>query len=246
MKSERRHELQQNDLAGWLTKKIEGVKPYAGMIGGVLTAVFVIWAAITFFVAQSSGAKEDAWNAYSAARWNPQPSRNDFKEIMDQHPASEVALLAQQRLATMQKNSAIGLLLSQPETAKKRLLEAADNFSAVIASSKHPLAKQYCAYELARTHESLMELKVAKRLYKEVFDSWPDCAYADAAKQRYDDLNDPQTDQFYVWYRSAKLDLIPTGLGLGLESPGGESEFLKSLGPVDNLIPADTSPSEDK
>ncbi len=250
MKSERRHELQQNDLALWLTNKFGGVKPYVGMIGGGLVAVVMIWAAVTFFATQSSGEKEKAWNAYNAALWKPQPSRNDFKQILDDYPESDVALAAQQRLATMQKNSALDLLLSQPETAKKRLQDAAGNFSAVMTNSKHPLAQQYCAYELARTYESLLELDVAKERYKEVFKRWPKCAYADAATRRYEDLNDPRTDRFYAWYRSAKLDLVPSGTGLGLDSPAasqsGESDFLKNFGSIDDIIPADASPSEDK
>ena len=48
MKTERRHELAQNDLAAWLERNYELVKPYSKVIAGVVIGVVVLGAGYAF------------------------------------------------------------------------------------------------------------------------------------------------------------------------------------------------------
>ena len=67
MKSERRHELQQNELAGWVGKFIEDIRPYATMIlGGV--AVVVVGAMVWAYISGTQLAERQAgWSEFHAA-----------------------------------------------------------------------------------------------------------------------------------------------------------------------------------
>ncbi|MBI1901578.1 MAG: hypothetical protein HYS13_10775 [Planctomycetia bacterium] len=64
MKTERRHELQTNDLADWLGHQFERVKPYRmSILAGVIAiaVIAIVWAIVA---ARSTQDTETAWNLY--------------------------------------------------------------------------------------------------------------------------------------------------------------------------------------
>ena len=62
MKTERRHELQKNDLAAWLERNFEAVKPYSTLIACVAIAAIVFGGAYSFTASQTQGKLEVAWD----------------------------------------------------------------------------------------------------------------------------------------------------------------------------------------
>jgi hypothetical protein len=75
MKSERRHELQTNYLADWLTHKIETIRPYLNMI--LIAVALVALAAIVgaFVTGEQSTRAAVAWTDYFSAAAQSNPAR---------------------------------------------------------------------------------------------------------------------------------------------------------------------------
>ncbi len=63
MKSERRHELQHNDLAEWAVRTYEGVLPYRLSILGVILLLVVGVVAWEIWHGHSESQAVEAWNA---------------------------------------------------------------------------------------------------------------------------------------------------------------------------------------
>ena len=56
MKSERRHELQHNELATWLIKSAEAIKPYQNIILAAVVVVLVGLLGYTLWLRDAAGA----------------------------------------------------------------------------------------------------------------------------------------------------------------------------------------------
>ena len=63
MKSERRHELQHNDLAEWILKTYERILPYRNTILGVGLLVVVLLVGMSFWHSQDVAQAGEAWNS---------------------------------------------------------------------------------------------------------------------------------------------------------------------------------------
>ena len=71
MKSERRHELQHNDLAEWILKAYERIVPYKNTIlgGGLLVIVLLI--AVSLWHSHSVAQAGEAWNSLGVPVFQP-------------------------------------------------------------------------------------------------------------------------------------------------------------------------------
>ena len=67
MKSERRHELQHNELADWLAKSAEAIKPYQNMIFAAVVVVLVGVVGYTVWSRMSAAQTTQAWDELSTA-----------------------------------------------------------------------------------------------------------------------------------------------------------------------------------
>ena len=74
MKSERRHELEQNALADWMTDLVETTKPYANhiMVGVLVIALGLV--AYTMWARNATSRTTDAWDAMLTSVISGKPS----------------------------------------------------------------------------------------------------------------------------------------------------------------------------
>ena len=71
MKSERRHELQHNDLAEWILKSYERVAPYKNMILGVALLLVVLFIGLSLWHNHSVSQAGEAWNSLGVPVFQP-------------------------------------------------------------------------------------------------------------------------------------------------------------------------------
>lgn len=205
MKSERRHELEQNELADWLGESVETVKPYANMILGVILAVLIVIVGGTWWVQQSQAKQGEAWDAFYAAL-----SSNDAAELAIMavdYPDTKAAEWAMVVAADMRLNLGCNLLFTNRANANIELGKAADLFKDVLDQSQQGVLLDRASFGLARTRESMGELDKAKELYKKVTTNWPDGPFGEISANRLKNLQQPATKAFYD--RFAKFDPKP-------------------------------------
>jgi tetratricopeptide (TPR) repeat protein len=195
MKSERRHELQHNELAEWLFKSGERLKPYQNLIlAGVAVAVVAV-AAYSWWSRTSATRASQAWTDLSRSLDAGSPDM--ITTVAEDYPNTVVGqtatvILGDWRLAMACNQRFVSMALAQ-----KQLDDAIDSYSKVLETSRLPSLLERATYGMARANETRGELEDATRYYKEVTEKWPDGAYAAAAKQRLDDFQQLDTKRMF-------------------------------------------------
>ncbi|MBN2474017.1 MAG: hypothetical protein JXB62_05385 [Pirellulales bacterium] len=248
MKSERRHELEQNQLADWLAKKIEAVKPYQNAILGVLLLVLVAVVWYSWSSRQAAVRTTESWDQFFAAMnvamnlQNPAPEA--LEDLAEEYAGESVGFWAATVAGDVRMAIGCSALFKNKPTANENLRQAAEHYRSVLDGSQSPTLLERANYGLARTLEAQGSLGKAVEHYQAVVSRWPDGAYAVAASRRLDDLEKASTKEFYDDF--AKFDPTPR-YSAEPGQPGERLPFdLESLpeGPV--FSPALTTPLEQR
>ncbi len=214
MKSERRHEIQENSLAHFLEGVLEQAKPHATLIGGIALAVLLGFVGYVILNTESGVVKNEEWNAvYSTLDQSFRVGEDDVKRqevaqefatLSTDFGSTPPALWAEYFYGQQNLTQASDLAFSDPQSANADIERALKSFQKVYDSAKLPVLKVKAlwgmaeAYELQATKESLGK---AKSNYEEVMVIWPDTNTAQLAEQRVERLNNQGVDGFYAWYR---------------------------------------------
>jgi hypothetical protein len=230
MKTERRHELQSNELADFLTDVGEKAKPYAKGLLGVALAALVILSAYFYLSQRAHSEDAQSWND----AWQAIDSRSDelLREVIKKYPNKPAALWSQLVLADDELSRGVAGLFAQRSAGRDLLTSAVDDYRYVAEHSTLPLVREQALYGLGRSEESLNELTKAREAYESVAKSYPNGPYAKRAEQRLAQLSRDSAKVFYDWFAGAEL---PTNVGKSGMFPGafddtGTAE--KSLPPL--------------
>lgn len=228
MKTERRHELQSNELADFLTDVGEKAKPYAKGLLGVALAALVILAAYFYLSQRARSEEAESWNE----AWQAIDTRNDelLREVIKKYPNKPAALWSQLVLADDELSRGVTGLFSQRSAGRDLLSSAADDYKYVAEHSTLPLVREQALFGLGRAEESLNELGKARDAYESVAKSYPNGPYAKQAEQRLTQLNRDSAKVFYDWFAAAEL---PTNAGKSGLFPGAFDD----TGPTEKSLP---------
>ncbi|QDU76264.1 hypothetical protein Pan97_33100 [Bremerella volcania] len=249
MKSERRHEIQENSLAHFLEGIVEQAKPHATMIGGVALALLLGFVGYVILNTDSGVVKNEEWSAvYSTLDQSFRVGEDDVKRqevaqefatLSTDFGTSRPALWAEYFYGQQNLTQASDLAFSDPQSATADIERALKSFQKVYDSADLPVLKVKAlwgmaeAYELQATKESLAK---AKSNYEEVMVIWPDTNTSLLAEERIKRLDNQGVDGFYAWYRDqdfvaraaeverenrAPLEGGLPGMDMNLENPGG-------------------------
>jgi hypothetical protein len=86
------------------------------------------------------------------------------------------------------------------QTAKQELDAARGLYEQVVALTDEPMLKQRAIYGLAKCQEAQGQFDQAKKNYEQIIESWGDSQLAALAKERLDELQRPETKQWYNWF----------------------------------------------
>ena len=134
--------------------------------------------------------------------------------MTDEFANSPAGLAARQQLALIQLHEGNRRLVLDRDEGVRMLEDAAKNFETVIRESGDAMVKQHATYQLGRAYESLGQLENARTEYEKLGKTWPDSAYATAAKGRLEDLDKPETKEFYDWYKTARMQSLAERMGV--------------------------------
>ena len=210
MKSERRRELQHNDLAEWFLTTYQTMLPYrTSIIFGTLLVV-VIAVAWVIWRNHSQATAAEAWNAveinqaiiqYPAAQMAPVYQFLGYAEVMDTQsrnysgtPAGEWArLLAADTCLCVGENE----IMTQKDTALQHFNIAMDHYDKTAAEMSNPIARQRAMFGKGRLLESVGKLPEATAAYQDLNKEYPKGIYKAVAEGRLEQLGKAETAGFY-------------------------------------------------
>ncbi|HEX3658117.1 MAG TPA: hypothetical protein VHV55_20180 [Pirellulales bacterium] len=228
MKTERRHELQKNELADWLGEKLNQVQKYSGAIGASVLAVVVLIAVGLYISNRSANQAAVAWEEYFRASGAENPDQ--LKELAERLAGSTPGKFARLRLADQQLQSGTNQLFQDRAEARKSLAGAVENYRWVAEHAGDKLLEERATLGLAKSYESEDKLQEAREQYKKLLDRSPEGVYAREARDRLRDLDKQSTRQFYDWFAEQQTK-PPGSLEPGI--PGLKPKFDTSSLPTD-------------
>ena len=83
MKSERRHQLEQNELAKWIAAKFEALRPYQNALLGVALLVAAVLIGYGVYARQAAAGKAAGWDKFHAAFAKNNLNPADFDDISE-------------------------------------------------------------------------------------------------------------------------------------------------------------------
>lgn len=203
MKAQRRHELQENELATWLGQHLEQAKPYSKTIVAVLLLAVAAAIAGSYALRDQAARAQIGWTAFYQAFGAQDP--NELGDVARLHSGTEAAIWATQAEADLKLNDAVVQIYRSREEAKTLLDEAKTGYETVTKSpAADGLLRERATFGLGRVHETLNELDEAKQYYTELAQGAPQSALGKAAQQRLDTLNDPSVERWYNWFAKQK------------------------------------------
>lgn len=229
MKSERRHDLQSNELATTLGAGIDKVQPFVQyIVGGVIIAAVLAvgWGVYTNFARKSAAA---AWTEYYFTLNTG--DAESFKAIANDHPGSAAAIWAEQTAGDEYLADGIDALYRDRGQGLELLKKAVACYEAVNSKAQQPELRTRAVLGLAQAHESLGEIDKAKSLYQQVIAAGLQPAITTMATNRLAFLNSQLGKDFYTWFGKLKpspalppkmpgdLNVPPTSPNLKFDTP---------------------------
>jgi tetratricopeptide (TPR) repeat protein len=219
MKSERRHELQQNDLAVYLHRVNKSVEPYSRII---MVAVAVVAVGVLFFGfyrTQQSGQRSDATLQLIQAAASE--DAEVLLSVTDNYPNTPAGAWAQLYRGKQYLSQGIQSLYNNRNNAEELLVDAQGAFKSAIGASDDQLLHSRAHYGVACAAESLGNLDEAIEAYREVIAVNESEAMVKKAEERIETLSNPQTKEFLAWF--GDQDFAPADPSLPPSLPGGDS-----------------------
>jgi hypothetical protein len=252
MKSDRRHELENNVLADKLGGGIQAAKPILPFVLGGIVLLIVGSLGYALYSSSQKAAEASAWTNFYFNLASDDP--DDFVAVADDFPGSSAAGWARQTAGATFLSQGIQALYRNRAEGEKLLNQAIEAFDDASQSKEAELHNK-AVFCLAQAHEALGQLDKAAEGYEAVSKSLDFPALAEEAGKRLDYISSDAGKNFYAWFDrldpkpdapidlSGDLSLPPTSpSGMQFDPIGGLNANLDATEPMMELDPADLPP----
>lgn len=241
MKSDRRHELQTNELADWLGERIEELRPHAGAITLGIVAILALFIGSLWYFSGSSRSSARVWSAFFSAFNTREPAKALEKLAADQI-GTKPALWALQSTGDMSLSQGAALLFSDRAEAQKLLQKAETAYKQVeAAATAEPILQARARLGLAKVYESLCKPEDARKYYELVAETQKGTTLGDLAAADAKRLKDDRQLTLLAWFadQTPKKPAPVPGLGGGLPGLPGSLPDQPDIGlpPAGGLPP---------
>lgn len=211
MKTDRRHELKQNELADVLGRWIAVVNPYSRIIVGVVILGCVASGYWTYSKYQARLSTEEAWAKYflegikiDGSSGQPDVDFDALGELADDNADQPVGQWALLSSADHRLVRGVQLLLQYRgwDKGQEELSKAIQEYTNVLKAldtindpRRGKLPRQRAIFGLARAHESRGDLDKAKEQYEKLVET--DGPFSRVAQKRIAAIGTPATKKFY-------------------------------------------------
>ncbi|MBN1591058.1 MAG: tetratricopeptide repeat protein [Pirellulales bacterium] len=205
MKSEKRHQLEQNWLADQMGKTITAAKPYANIVLGVALVVVIAAVGLTLWTRKASTESARAWQDFYAAL--DSGNAIEFENVVEHYPGSVAAHWAEVLVADLHLSKGCDELFKSRAGANQELKKAIESYDQLLDTSSNPAIRERATLGLARAWESQGDLDKAAKHYEALVKQWPDGPYTTFAEWRIAAVATPAIRKFYDEF--AKFDPKP-------------------------------------
>jgi len=217
MSSERRHQLEHNELAVWLGKVNKSIEPHSKPIAAVVAVAVVAGIAWTFLTTEQLAKRSDATlQLIQAAAGGDSEVLAKVGDTYSDTEAGSWARLYQGQQLMIQGMTA---LYRNREEAEILLSDAKQALQSAVNSSSNNLLASRGHYAIAQIEEALGDVTneqgedgesmlAAIDSYRKVIDLNESEAMVERAEERIAALKKPETREFIAWF--SKQDFSPT------------------------------------
>jgi hypothetical protein len=219
MKSERRHNLETNELAVRVQDWIEQLKPYASQIALVIVGLLVLAFLASAWGSTTSATDQAAWDEFTLATYSSDPEWNSMKMLANNEefagtPVPEWAFLA---WSDRQLLLASHTYLTDRKATTDRLKEVQKIYMNLAEGASNPQIQDRARYGLAQALEMQGKLDEAIKEYDAVKGN-----LAALAAQRVEKLKTDDAKQAWEWLTTAELPARPAA---GAAAPASRPAF---------------------
>lgn len=197
MKSERRHELERNELADRLGSGIQTVQP---MLPIVLGAIAILIVGSIGWGLYSSNAQKQEGNAWTEYYFNLTGADADtFLDVADAFPKSAAAGWARQTAGDSYLERGIEAIYRNRSEGEDLIEQAIAAFEEVENSPNDELRSK-ALFGLANAHETLGHVEEATKYYQQFIGTDSPPKLLSTANERLAFLNSEEGKEFYAWF----------------------------------------------
>lgn len=240
MNSERRHDLQENELAAVLGKVNKSIDPYSKPIAVAVALGFIGLIGWGFYSSGQAGRRSDA--TYQLIEASVGNDSETLATVAAQYSGTPAAAWSRLYQGSSKMGVGINALFTSRDEAEELLGEASAAFKEALKLSDDTIIQSRAHFGLARISESLGEVDEAIESYEAAMAVGESDAMVEEAKQKIASLSKPQTQEFLAWFNDQ--DFAPANPAAPPSLPGaGQLPDLPDLdfGDMDE----DTTSAED-
>ncbi len=224
MKNERRHELQQNELADQLVKARTWIEPYVVPILVAVILVAVISGGYNFFKSRAVSQRSEAtFDLLFSTIAQPGGSEDAeaYNAVTTKFPETAAAEIAALSKADVYLANGVDAMFTDRDEAKGLLDDAEKAYRQVTTESTSTLMKSRAFYGLAQTLESKGDVEDAKEAFQTVIDLNESEAMSKAAARRLKALDSADIQAFVSWFAQQEPNAFDPAASPGMPSGTG-------------------------
>ncbi len=227
MKTQRRHELQTNQLADYLGMRLQQIQPYYTHITVGVVAIAALCVGGVYYMNTQKARGGVSWSDYFDA-FGARDAKA-LERVGEVHDGTTAALWAQQSAGDIKLATGAGTLYTDRDEAETSLKDAEKLFLAVEAgTTEDTMLRQRACFGLGQVYESLFKIEKAQEYYGKAAASDPDSAFGKAATRRCEQLSDPAVQGWYNWFGRQK-PVVPGGASGSVSDGPRVSDDLDTL-----------------
>jgi len=213
MKSEKRHELQKNELADWIGNHAEAAADYFWPVAGCVVVAFAAAIGVAWYMNNRDATAAAAWDKYYQA-FSEREREPELKKVAEDQPDTLAALWAKQSFADLSRSQGAQLMFVDRPEGETKLKEAEEAYKDVLAKARDPFLLSRAQFGMARTQEALCQPEKAREYYELVAKSEKDSALGKAATREAKRLAEKDQIELIAWFaKQQPKKPAPTGHG---------------------------------
>ena len=219
MSSERRHQLEHNELAVWLFKVNKSIEPYSKQIAILVSLSIVALLAWSFLSSEEVAKRSDATLQLIQASGSGDAVM--LGQVAESYQGTASGSWAKLYEGQALVSQGIQTIFTDRTGAEELLQQAEDVLLSAVNSSTETLLVSRGHYGIAQAREALGEVEKAIESYDQVIQVNESEAMVKRAEARIEALERPESKAFLAWF--SEQDFSPPDPSLPPTLPGGNT-----------------------
>lgn len=219
MSSERRHQLEHNELAVWLFKVNKSIEPYSKQIAILVSLSIVALLAWSFLSSEEVAKRSDATLQLIQASGSGDAVM--LGQVAESYQGTASGSWAKLYEGQALVSQGIQTIFTDRTGAEELLQQAEDVLLSAVNSSTETLLVSRGHYGIAQAREALGEVEKAIESYNQVIQVNESEAMVKRAEARIEALERPESQAFLAWF--SEQDFSPPDPSLPPTLPGGNT-----------------------